>query len=290
MPSDNSASVRPLSKPPDVVGPRRRQTHVIRRRPDRRVVSRPREVNRANTASIGCMVVAIPARNEAASIADCLTSIDRAARGCRMPVVVTVAADGCRDETAAIARATPTVHSRVTVIEGLWHGAGRARAAAVDSALADLERELSAVWVANTDADCVVPANWLRRQLRAANSGIHAVAGVVALDPTTTPDSLLARFAATYDRRGPTHRHVHGANVGLRADCYRLVGGWSTHTVIGEDHDLWRRLMAANLHLGQPTDLTVTTSSRTSGRVAGGFASRLSRLGRQAPYQARPAS
>lgn len=235
-------------------------------------------------------IVAIPARNEAADVADCLASIDRAAAQCRIAVLVVVAADACRDETAAIARSTPMRHARVKVIEGRWHGAGRARAAAVDCALADLPLDLSTVWIANTDADCVVPAGWLHRQLRAANAGTHAIAGVVTLDPRTTPDRLLAGFTATYHLRGPTHRHVHGANLGLRADCYQLVGGWSTHTVIGEDHDLWRRLTAANIHLSQPTDVSVRTSSRTTGRVAGGFASRLSRLQRRVPNRALPAS
>ncbi len=91
---------------------------------------------------------------------------------------------------------------------------------------------------------------------------------------------LLARFAADYRVGGSTHRHVHAANFGIRADAYRLVGGWSEHTVVGEEHDLWRRLNRAGLSVRQPTDVRVTTSSRTSSRVPGGFATYLSRLQR----------
>ncbi len=130
--------------------------------------------------------MAIPARNEAGNVADCLASIDRAAARCD----VVVAADACRDGTAAIARKVSTSHTRVDVIEGGWHGAGRARAAAVDWArAASAGLDLSTVWIAKTHADCVVQPRWLHRQLRDANTGSHAVAGVVTLDPRTTPDT-----------------------------------------------------------------------------------------------------
>lgn len=299
MPSDRSSTVPSLAHTHYATSVRRRaprrrppQTRLARRMRDRPTSSRPLRLDRGVAPPVvRVVVVAIPARNEAAYMGACLASVDRAARRCDVPVVVVVAADGCRDDTAAIARATLMGHATLLVVEGQWHSAGGARAAAVDAALGRLAKhELASVWIANTDADCVVPAHWLRQHLRAANDGVDAVAGVVTLDPTATPELLLARFAATYECRGSTHRHVHGANLGLRADSYRLVGGWSTHTVIGEDHDLWRRLTRADLRRRQPTELTVTTSSRTTGRVAGGFASRLSRLRRQQAYRAMPAS
>ena len=166
------------------------------------------------------------------------------------------------------------------VVEGRWLGAGRARAAAIESALSRLDvRDPSTVWIVNTDADCVVPDGWLRRHVAHA-TGAHAVAGTVGLDPTATPVSLLALFSSTYELHGPTHQHVHAANLGVRADAYLAVGGWSRHTVVGEDHELWRRLQSAGLALRQPTDVTVVTSNRTIGRVHGGFASALAKLER----------
>lgn len=231
--------------------------------------------------AVAAVVVAVPARDEAATIARCLASIDRAAAGCAVPVVVVVAADACHDDTAHIARSAPTCHTTVRVVEGRWRGASRARAAAINATLGTTATSgLATVWIANTDADCVVPPTWLRRQLRHADRGVAAVAGTVALDPATTPERLLADFTATYTVTGRTHHHVHASNFGVRADAYRLVGGWSAHTMVGEDHDLWRRLSARRLGLIQPTDVTVTTSSRTSGRIIGGFATRLSRLER----------
>ena len=73
---------------------------------------------------------------------------------------------------------------------------------------------------------------------------------------------------------------MHAANLGVRADLYDRSGGWSTHTVVGEDHALWRRLRTVGAAMIQPTDLAVTTSSRTRGRVLGGFAHVLARLDR----------
>jgi hypothetical protein len=78
------------------------------------------------------------------------------------------------------------------------------------------------------------------------------------------------------------HHHGHAANLGVRADLYETVGGWSEQSIVGEDHALWCRLLAAGAAVHQPTDVVVTTSGRTAGRVVGGFASRLARLQRHA--------
>jgi Glycosyl transferase family 2 len=228
------------------------------------------------------ILVAVPARDEADGIAACVQSLDRAAARTGLPVTIVVAADSCHDDTVEIARSAAVSRCRVDVIVGGWHAAGGARRAAVEAGLARIGGDLSTVWIANTDGDCITPATWLQRQLRYAARGKAAVAGTVALDPDTTSDHLLAEFAAAYPVHGAAHRHVHGANLGVRADVYRTVGGWSAHTIVGEDNGLWRRLRATGVDVVQPTDLPVVTSSRTAGRVLGGFASTLARLDRPA--------
>ena len=40
-----------------------------------------------------------------------------------------------------------------------------------------------------------------------------------------------------------THAHVHGANLGIRADAYLDVGGWSDAS-LAEDHCLWNQCHA----------------------------------------------
>jgi glycosyltransferase involved in cell wall biosynthesis len=267
--------------PPGHMDGRSRRT-VIARSPDR-----PRTTRRAATAAslpaaapISTVVVAVPARNERSLIERCLTSIDVAALDVAGRVVIVVAADSCRDDTAATARLTAgLLRTEVHVIEGSWRAASRARAAAVEAALAVIGGPPSATtWIANTDADCVVAPTWLSRQLAHAARGAHAVAGIVDLDAADTEPSLLARFRASYVLDGDTHAHVHAANLGLRADAYDAVGGWGRHVVVGEDHELVRRLTAAGLSTSYVTDTPIVTSSRTAGRMPAGFASRLAQL------------
>jgi glycosyltransferase involved in cell wall biosynthesis len=242
-----------------------------------------------SASAVSAVVVAVPARNEAGTIAACLASIDSAAAEVDLPVMVVVAADTCRDDTVDRARSVPVSYCSVDVIEGGWRSAGGARRAAVDAALQHLVAASSTVWIANTDADCVVPNDWIRCQLGYAARGKVAVAGTVMLDPATTSEMLLAAFVATYGAADRTHRHVHAANLGLRADVYEVIGGWSAHTVVGEDHDLWRRLRLAGADVIQPLDVPVVTASRTAGRIVGGFASALARLERHLD-QMQPAS
>ena len=246
-----------------------------------RPIDRPRttpRVRRTVRAPIEVVVVAVPARDEERSVRACLRSLDRAAMHVPgVAVLIVVAADCCRDETARVARATLSAHSAIVVVEGSWRGPGAARAAAVAAGLASCATGPDAVWLASTDADCVVDDDWLVIQLAHAAAGSDAVAGVVRLDPSA-PSRLLAEFAAVYPLGAATHRHVHAANLGVRAGAYLDVDGWPRHVVVGEEHNLWRRLRQAGHRVVQPVDVVVTTSARTHGRVIGGFASALARL------------
>ena len=72
----------------------------------------------------------------------------------------------------------------------------------------------------------------------------------------------------------PARIHVHGANLGVRADVYRSVGGFDPHPE-HEDVMLVERVIA----FGAPTRTTdgccVATSARRIGRTPGGFAAHL---------------
>jgi glycosyltransferase involved in cell wall biosynthesis len=220
------------------------------------------------------VVVAIPARDESASIDACLASIDRAAARCAQVVRVVVAADRCRDDTADLARAFVGAHCNVTVVGHRWSSVSAARAAAV---AVGLDGATNGWWIANTDADCRVPPDWLSRQLDVARRRVHAVAGVVRLDPAA-PEPLAERFRHHYAVGTHRHRHVHAANLGVCVEAYRAVGGWSPHSAIGEEHHLWRRLRQRHVEALHDPALWVFTSHRTHGRVVGGFATRLRRL------------
>lgn len=83
------------------------------------------------------------------------------------------------------------------------------------------------------------------------------------------------RFRLSYlIRADGTHPHVHGANLGIRADVYLRSGGWSDRAT-AEDHDLWNRLFqnrAKRLSVGW---VRVLTSGRRIGRAPHGFAAAL---------------
>ena len=253
----------------------------------------PTSADRAGPARvIDRIVVAVPARDEWATIIDCLESLDAAAAVVGIPTHIVVAADSCRDATAKVVRRFATRHrsrrhGEVTVVEGRWGGAGAARRAAVEAALRDVER-VERVRIANTDADTTVPPTWLHDQVVLAERH-EAVAGVVDLDSATTPSSLIDLFRASYRIDADRHTHVHGANFGVRADVYRAAGGWCASTVVGEDHGLWSRIVSIGASTVHSTDLRVITSGRTSSRVDGGFASDLEALVRRRQHRAHDA-
>ena len=224
--------------------------------------------------------VVIPARDEEESIGECLDALRAAAdrveeRGDRVRVVVV--ADSCRDATAAIARAL--LRGWGDVVEVDVGRAGAARAAGAATSLEQPDGPLETTWLASTDADTVVSETWIDHQLGLARLGIAGVAGIVAVDSFADhPPDVPARWAALYD--GPPdlpHPHIHGANLGVRADAYVAVGGWSA-LAEGEDRQLWAALLAAGYSVASPRSLVVTTSGRALSRVRGGFADSLNVL------------
>jgi hypothetical protein len=76
---------------------------------------------------------------------------------------------------------------------------------------------------------------------------------------------------------GSGHRHVYGANLGVRADAYLAVGGFPGDGA-GEDHGLWTRLRAAGYPVISSAASRVTTSARLRGRAEGGLADLLRSL------------
>lgn len=219
------------------------------------------------------VVVVVPARNEETSIVRCIRSINRAA-WLVFPFAstdVVVVADSCTDQTACRARG---VGPRICVLELDLGCVGAARHFGVAAGLRRSQRDQRRVWVANTDADSAVPALWLLRQLVLGWRGFVAVAGLVQLDPNTNRD-LQTAFRSSYVRRvDGTHDHVHGANLGVRADAYSAVGGWSRIVATGEDHDLWNRLREVGPTMPS-SSVYVVTSARTIGRAPAGFAAHM---------------
>ncbi|HEV8115625.1 MAG TPA: hypothetical protein VGP53_05245, partial [Acidimicrobiales bacterium] len=92
------------------------------------------------------------------------------------------------------------------------------------------------------------------------------------------PTGTATAFEARYPGQSHLgHSHVHGANIGARADAYQRAGGWG-ELHLAEDHDLWRRLREVGERCLATTNLWVTTSGRALGRADGGFADLLTGL------------
>jgi glycosyltransferase involved in cell wall biosynthesis len=221
------------------------------------------------------VVVVIPARNEEDRVVACLRSVLRAVDrvDVRRSDIVLVA-DRCSDRTIALAAAELGDRGRVLDVDA--GSVGDARRSGTAEALASVGSRLDRTWIASTDADTVVPADWIDRQLRHARSGTLAVAGIVEL--LDAPARLRARFDERYRALvEDTHPHVHAANLGVRADAYLATGGW-TPLLSGEDQQLWRDLVQLDVHPAQDPQLTVATSARLRSRAPEGFAADLAAL------------
>ncbi len=87
---------------------------------------------------------------------------------------------------------------------------------------------------------------------------------------------LRALYEAGYTQ-ADGHHHVHGANLGVRGSAYTELGGFA-EMGLHEDVDLVQRALVSGLLVHRSTDPVVHTSTRTSGRAAGGFAAHLDTL------------
>ena len=216
--------------------------------------------------------VVVPAHDEEVVVARCLESICRAARAVSLPVTVMVVLDDCRDRTERICQSFP-----VDVIAVTARSVGVARHAGASALLSGVA-DTDAIWLANTDADSVVPAIWLRDQVDVALAGADAVVGTVGL---SDEESALSRnFKVSYAlsvSRGWDHPHVHGANLGVRGSAYLNVGGFPP-LAVHEDRLLLRRLDASGATVIRSARIPVQTSARLTGRCEGGFAAALRQL------------
>lgn len=220
--------------------------------------------------------IVIPARNEELLLPRCLEAVEaarvRVGTHCRVRCVVV--ADACHDRTEEVA--AETLGSDDILISGDWRSVGGARRAGVAAALlAEGRAGRDRLWIANTDADTCVPPDWLEVHLGLADEGWSGIAGIVRVDDFGPRRRTERRFRDVYrTRRNGTHSHVHGANLGVRADAYTDVGGWPPlHT--GEDHALWGMLKTAGWRTTSTIGSCVVTSGRETGRAPDGFARRL---------------
>jgi glycosyltransferase involved in cell wall biosynthesis len=225
------------------------------------------------TTTFSRVGVAVPARDEEATISACVSSILAASRRLELPVDIVVVCDSCTDATAVRAQ---SAGARTLTIKKRNVGAARA------AGLADLVSNYGSagLWLATTDADSVVPPEWLARMVSAGRTGSAAVVGTVHIEDWRAHTPRMIEAFARHYARGigrDGHIHVHGANLGFSALAYQQIGGLAP-LALAEDHALIDAFVARGLSVARLTDLVVTTSARLDGRASGGFADLLRSL------------
>ncbi|MFN8505764.1 glycosyltransferase family 2 protein [Kouleothrix sp.] len=179
---------------------------------------------------IARIAVVLPAYNEASLIGPALQALRAQTLA---PAELIVVDNGSTDATALIARrlASRVIHEPA---RGCVNARQRGFAAA------------SAPFVATTDADAIVPPDWLERIAAhfAGAAPADAVYGPVRLDSATRlqrgGERLYLRFVALMDRLG--YPHFNGANFAVRRAAFDAIGGFRSDMRTYSDLDLALRL------------------------------------------------
>lgn len=161
-----------------------------------------------------------------------------------------------------------SIQTAVVVIEARSVGAARAAGVATAAAFGSFRDDER--WFANTDADSQVPEDWFSVHADAADAGIDILLGTVRPDFDDFSADDVRRWSETHPA-GHLPGNVHGANLGVRADRLRELGGFSD-VPEHEDADLVERARAAGLRVVPTADGVVETSGRRRGRTPGGYA------------------
>lgn len=233
--------------------------------------------------TVTALGVVVPARDEERLLPACLDALtvaaDRVQDVCGTTVDLLVVLDRCLDGSAGIVAARPRFRSLALDVGTV----GLARAAGLTDVVSrhgsldpELDQDRLGLWLATTDADSTVPPDWLVRQVELARAGADVVLGTVDVDDWSEhPPHVEQCWRRSYDPRDG-HPHVHGANVGLRAEVYLAVGGFPG-LALDEDVSMVSRL--GGYRVVRSGSIPVITSARGTGRLSGGFADHVAALG-----------
>ncbi|MGD0106200.1 MAG: glycosyltransferase [Rhodopila sp.] len=240
-------------------------------------------------------VVAIPARDEAERIGPCLVALNEQIQ---RPDTVVLLLNNCSDCTETIARAlAPGLQFRLDLISRdlppVLANAGHARRLAM--AMAAESAGPDGVLL-TTDADAVVPPDWVSRNHAALGQGADIVCGRAVIDPMEAAmipphlhddDALECRLIALLDDLAwvldpephdppPRHTEASGASLAVRAEAFRRVGGIPPIPA-GEDRAFVRALWLMDARVRHDPAIQVTVSGRVIGRAQGGMADAIRR-------------
>jgi hypothetical protein len=240
-------------------------------------------------------VVAIPVRDEADRIGACLHALDHQRH---RPNRVTLLLNNCSDATETIARRmASSLRFQLEVINTDLPpnkiGAGHARRLAMETAAT---RAFLDDVLLTTDADTIVPPEWVTRNLDAIAAGAEVVCGRAMIDPFEAlsipqhlhaDDALERRLVSLLDQLAwhldpephdplPRHTEASGASIGVTVRAYRCAGG-IPDIASGEDRAFVRALWMMDARIRHDPAIYVTVSGRTIGRARNGMADTMRR-------------
>jgi glycosyltransferase involved in cell wall biosynthesis len=242
------------------------------------------------------VVIAVPAKDEAAHLPACLHALTHQQGERRHTILILVNNSG-DDSLDVVHRFAATSSIRIlgedVVLTGAAATAGGARRAAMQRA-ADLAGANGIILT--TDADGRVAPDWLAANLNALAVGADAVAGRAVIDPEDEkliPDALLAAdarectYAALLDELAaridpdpadpwPRHDEHSGASIAVTVEAFRRVGGIPAMPM-GEDRAFFRQLQRIDARIRHAPEVQVVVSGRIEGRAAGGMADTIRR-------------
>lgn len=239
---------------------------------------------RRKAASIDDVAVVIPVHNEEEHLGRALAGVRAAADevSARHPGVgvrVMVVLDCCADGSPRLATDFAASDARFNVMTVDFRNVGMSRRAGAEGLGLTAGVPAARAWLANTDADSLVPRNWLVRQVELAAAGADVVLGSVEPDSDGMHHALIARWHARHVL-AEHHSHVFGANLGVRGSSYLKAGGFPA-AASGEDRILVDRLRGNGAGIVATDSVRVLTSGRTVGRAPRGFAAYLLALAQQ---------
>ncbi len=182
--------------------------------------------------------VVIPAYNEEKFLPACLDSL--AAQKTSREFEVIVVDNNSTDKTGEIARSYKTKILNLKVVLESKKGRGQARSTGFKHASGDL--------IFSTDADTILPSNWIESiaGVFEENPGIAAVVGSWRIEDYSTFKSALLHFiqptAMRLYRLFFGHYWLNGFNFAIQKNAYEKSGGFSTILGAQEDVDLALRV------------------------------------------------
>ena len=196
--------------------------------------------------------VVVPAFNEEHLLPACLESL--LAQEYEGEIEILVVDNASTDDTAGVAR-----RYGARVVEEPRRGYGNALMRGFAAARGEI--------IACTDADTVVPSDWIQRLAREYDRGqdVVAVGGDIQFESPNWKSRLLTQFLIPWinriDRGNPAGPHLWGANLSVRRDAFLSVGGWNPRFSLQADSELSERLREAG-RVVVLESLRVRTSSR----------------------------